>query len=232
MLCPVVAVVVAVFPGSSSRRIAVAGNKKGEAFPSRRSIRLPRCDYRSAGGYFITICTHRKQPLFGRVHNRQMHRNAYGQIAHEFWEAIPEHSAHAELDVFMVMPNHVHGIVILHGGDSGTACCAPTAGAPLRQFQEVLAGSASTIVRSYKSAVTREIRRQRGDPRWTVWHGNYFERVICNDRELEAIRQYIVENPIRWSIDRENPEAVEVEDVLPWETGRAFDHEANRKSAF
>lgn len=85
----------------------------------RRSIRLPGYDYTSAGAYFITICTQNRQCLFGAIDNGQMRMNEAGRIAEQCWREIPAHFPHTELDELVVMPNHVHGIVWIHGGDVG-----------------------------------------------------------------------------------------------------------------
>jgi putative transposase len=79
----------------------------------RRSIRLPRYDYAQSGGYFITICTHERRHLFGKISNKEMIVNDYGQIVNQCWLEIPQHFPHASLDAFVIMPNHLHGIVVL-----------------------------------------------------------------------------------------------------------------------
>jgi REP element-mobilizing transposase RayT len=165
-------------------------------------------------------------------------------MAHDCFLAIPEHYGQVELDYFVVMPNHVHGILVLfetpvgngagtmyraptndndndndNGNGAGMMYHAPTVGdGPLRAFAAPVAGSLGSVVGKYKAAVTRQARRLRRDPRLAVWQPNYWEHIIRNDRELDEVRRYIDENPIRWSLDRENPEAVEPEDDLPWDS--------------
>ena len=168
--------------------------------------------------------------FFGSVRDGRMKRNSWGEIAHDFLRGIAEHFHHVVLDDFVIMPNHIHGILFLRAGNAGTACCAPTEGqragtaccaptdrAPPRRFRQLDAGSLSVIVRSYKSAVTREIRRLRGTPSFAIWQGNFYEHIIRSERELADLRRYIGENPLKWSLDRENPTVKESDDYLPWE---------------
>jgi len=111
------------------------------------------------------------------------------------------------------MPNHVHGIPPLSREDAGTADRAPTVP---RRFGPLTPSSLATTIGAYKSGVTRRVHVLRGTPGKPVWQENYYERIIRDQRELEAIRRYIDENPLKWSIDRENPAASEPECAVPW----------------
>lgn len=169
-------------------------------WPPRRSIRLKGYDYTRPGAYFVTISTHQGKPLFGDVADGVMMLNEYGGIVRACWEAIPEHFPDVETDAFVVMPNHVHGVIVIHEHSvrarharTGAACC------PRTERPGVAAGSLGAIVRSFKSACTKHINAMRGTPGAPVWHRNYYERVIRNERELNAIRQYILDNPARWA---------------------------------
>lgn len=154
--------------------------------PQRRSLRMSNYDYRTPGAYFVTICTHDRRPLFADMDAKR--------IAHDRWNEIPAHFPRCELDEFVVMPNHVHGIVWITPDASGEiAAAAGTA-----------AGSLSAVLRSYKAAVTREVRALGSDS-IIVWQRNYFEHVIRTEASLDRIRQYIVDNPGRWAFDRDNP---------------------------
>lgn len=172
----------------------------------RRSVRLPEYDYAGPGAYFVTICTHERRVLFGAMVDREMRLSPPGEIVLDCWNAIPDHFAHVALDAFVVMPNHVHGILIFGDRDirRGMACHAPTAS--VRQFSQPSAGALSTVVGSFKSASAREINRLRNTPGAAVWQRNYYEHVIRNEPDLDAIRQYIEHNPLRWHLDEENPE--------------------------
>ena len=180
----------------------------------RRSIRLRGHDYSSPGAYFITICTHDRLPLFGQVNDGKMVVNEYGEIARECWNAIPEHFPHVELDVFIIMPNHIHGIIWIvdinnnAGNNVGAQqCCAPTYRGVTPH--NVRPGSLGAIIRSFKSAVTRRINALRDHPGMPVWQRNYFDHIIRTPQTLDAIRQYIIENPIRWDADPYHPDATD-----------------------
>jgi REP-associated tyrosine transposase len=209
----------------------VADNN-ADNLPQRRSIRLTNYNYTQAGAYYITICTEKRNPLFGHIRNGVMHHNACGRIVHDCWQAIPKHCPNVALDYFVVMPNHVHGILLLENS-AGTMYRAPTAAAngdrqattphapaAPRRFGNALAGSLAAMVGMYKAAVTRQINQSCRSPGGHLWQRNYWEHIIRDERELAEVRRYIAENPLRWSFDRENPEAAEPDDNLPWEPER------------
>jgi putative transposase len=159
----------------------------------RRSVRLRGWNYASAGLYSVTICVHAKECVFGEVERGEVRLSEVGRIAEVCLLAIPEHHARAVLDAYVVMPNHIHAIIGLCGE-------APERSDPFRP------GSASlpVVVGSFKAAATRLVRRQ-GYPEFR-WQRGYHEHVIRSERALRAIRQYIEENPLRWTLDRENPD--------------------------
>lgn len=177
----------------------------------RRSIRLRAWDYAANGAYFVTVVTRDRAALFGEIVDGEMQLNTCGEIARTCWEEIPSHFGHVESDAFIIMPNHVHGIVMIvldkAAGDGAVGaqhCCAPTSNTPQPRAINVHSGSLSVIIRSYKSAVTKQINQQRATPAAPVWQRNYYERIIRNERELNAIREYIINNPARWAEDHEN----------------------------
>jgi hypothetical protein len=133
----------------------------------RKSMRLKHYDYAEMGAYFVTICTHDRRCLFGEVVDKQMILNEAGQIVEECWHGIPCHFLHAALYEFIVMPNHIHGIVAIANG-RGTACRAPT----VEQFGRPVSGSIPTVLRSFKSAVTKRINALRGSHGMPVWQRN------------------------------------------------------------
>ena len=167
----------------------------------RRSIRLQGYDYSQAGAYFVTICTQNRQCLFGNIVDGEMVLNEYGSVIRTCWVEIPVHFSETKLDLFVVMPNHVHGIVWLNG--RGTACRAPTTG---EQFGKPVSGSLPAMIRSFKSAVTKQINEMCNTPGAKLWQRNYYEHIIRNNNELNRIREYITHNPARWDMDRENPD--------------------------
>ena len=176
----------------------------------RRSIRLRGYDYTWPGAYFLTICTHNRVPLFGRVVDGEMVLNVFGEIVREEWFRSTEIRTEIELfpDEFVVMPNHIHGIVWIVGDTVGAQRrCAPTATIRGVTPNNVSPGSLGAIVRGFKSAVTKRINAHRGTPGARVWQRNYYERIIRDQRALNAIRRYILNNPWRWHLDRYNPDA-------------------------
>ena len=168
-----------------------------ELFGPRRFIRLPAFRYGQPGSYFLTICAYEKNCIFGRVSDSTVELTALGQIVSECWIAIPQHFPHAETTAHVVMPNHLHGIVIFRTTGHEDADRSEA-------FQKPVAGSLPTVVRSYKAAVRLEAKRA-GVAIQRVWQRGYFERVIRNEKEFWAAVQYITENPARWELDRENP---------------------------
>jgi putative transposase len=169
----------------------------------RRSIRLPGCDYTQPGAYFISICTYRQDFLFGEVVEGKMVLNEYGQAVEEERYATAQLRPYVELDAHVIMPNHFHGILWTVDEGRGTVHCAPT----WERFGKPVSGSLPTIVRAFKSAVTRRINQIRGTPGAPIWQRNYFGHIVRNERALDAIRRYIQNNPARWGLDRYNPDA-------------------------
>ncbi len=180
----------------------------------RRSIRLASWDYTRPAVYFVTICTYQRQYLL---------TPSFTEIVTRVWQAIPHHPAarHVVLDEWVIMPNHLHGLIIL------TDSARPEPGAPMdvadmpfplatRYAEEgpplrearLVSGSLGAVVNNFKATATRQInnvRRARGCP---VWQRGYYERIVRNPRELEATRRYIRENPRRWAEDRDNLDAL------------------------
>ncbi len=170
----------------------------------RRSIRLRGYDYTQPGAYFITIVTHERACLFGNVVNGAMQLNPLGEIVRAEWFKTAELRPSVQLDAdeFVVMPNHIHGIIWIVDDVGARRRRAPTG----EQFGKPVPGSIPTIVRAFKSAATKRINALRGTPGAPVWQRNYYEHVIRNDADLRHIRDYIQTNPARWALDSENPD--------------------------
>jgi REP element-mobilizing transposase RayT len=155
--------------------------------------------------------------LFGEIVDGKMALNEFGDIANECWRELPEHFGHIELDDYIIMPNHIHGIILITDDDNdrGTARRVPTGRAPTydgkipRRFGKPISGSLPIIIGSFKSAVTKHINELRNSPGAKLWQRNYWEHIIRNERDLNRIRKYIRNNPRKWSIDNENPDNVE-----------------------
>jgi putative transposase len=165
-------------PPTDLQGAAVAG------YPNRRSLRLGDYDYSTSGAYFITACTHKRACIFGEVHGPHVVPSAAGQIVENTWHGLTAHYRGLGLDDFVVMPNHVHGIVFLDNG-------APTL---------------SEIMRGFKTFAARHINAVRSTPGQPVWQRGFHEHVVRSERTLEKIRAYVRNNPAKWHLDRENPD--------------------------
>lgn len=167
--------------------------------PLRRSIRLQGYDYSQAGAYFVTICTHNRECLFGDIVHGEMRLNDAGRVVADEWLKTAEIRTEIELDAWVVMPNHFHGILVIADcrGDRRVARTirpvAPTGPQP-RSVGAVMAG--------FKSAVTKRINQLRQSPGAKLWQRNYWEHIVRNEPELNRIREYIRNNPARWELDK------------------------------
>jgi putative transposase len=166
----------------------------------RKSLRLKGYNYKQAGAYFVSICTLNRACLFGNIISEEMVLNDAGRIVADEWIKTVEIRNNIELDEWVVMPNHFHGILVINEC-RGTARRAPT----VEEFGKPVPGSIPTIIRSFKSAVTKRINELRNSPGEKVWQRNYYEHIIRNENELKQIREYITNNPLKWDLDRENP---------------------------
>jgi putative transposase len=167
----------------------------------RRSIRLDGYDYAGPGAYFVTACAYRRAALFGAVRGGATAPNRFGRVAEEEWARSAAIRPGIILDAFVVMPNHIHGIVILteesQAGveppeDVGAHSCAPL---------QRRCRSLSSFMAAYKAAVTKRINALRGTAGAPAWQRNYYERVLRDERELGLARQYVADNPTHWEKD-------------------------------
>ena len=169
----------------------------------RRSIRLKGYDYTQVGAYFITVCSYGRLNLFGQASSEGVHLNEFGSLVEAEWLKTGAVRSNVDLDEYVIMPNHFHGILIISGTvGEGTARHAPTA----PRFGESIPSSLGAIIGSFKSAATRAINRVRRTPGQPIWQRNYYEHIIRDDTSLNRIREYILTNPTRWGLDRENPD--------------------------
>ena len=170
----------------------------------RRSIRLKGYDYTNPGAYYITMCAYDKEHLFGQIINGKMRLNLYGQIVEHKWKNIEKHFKNAQLDVFQIMPNHLHGIIMLHDvGAKHSDGISNVKSKSLHKNASPLHGtkskSLSAIIQNFSSISTRKINQIRKKPGNKLWQRNYYERIIRNHDELNAIRRYIINNPSNWN---------------------------------
>jgi putative transposase len=146
--------------------------------PERKSPRIREFDYATAGVYFVTACVRSRACILGTVVDDEMRLSRVGEIVARSWRAIPAHFVSAALDAFVVMPNHVHGIIWL--SRAGHAPPLPA------------------VIGSFKGAASRAAGRP-------LWQRSFHDRVIRNESELQELRQYVLDNPLKWALDRENP---------------------------
>jgi putative transposase len=172
----------------------------------RKILRLKGYDYAQPGAYFVTVCTQHRDCLFGEVAGGEMRLNLHGQTVAECWKAIPEHFGHVQTDEFVVMPNHVHGILVIT--PVGATHASPLRGANWTGARSgPRPGSLSAIAGSFKTAASKQINRMLGNAGESVWQRNYYEHVIRDEAELNRVREYIASNPANWNLDVDNPQA-------------------------
>jgi len=190
------------------------------------SARLQSWDYRWNAAYFITICTHNREHYFGKINNVKMELSPIGILADVFWHEIKNHAKNIELGKFVVMPNHVHGVLILNNDDNRNdigndndngnvetrhALSLPSPPSqpsqpPQQQktigqkrFQNQGKNTVSSIIGSYKSAVTKHAHRLNHEFKW---QSRFYDHIIRNDKLFIKISEYILNNPINWFEDK------------------------------
>ena len=190
----------------------------------RRSIRLKGYDYSQAGLYFITICLQDRKCLFGEIENGEMILNEFGMMAYQQWEKLPERFTNMVLDVFQIMPNHMHGIIMLTDTVGATLAVAPddntnTENDAVAHDDSIVAIGAGAspaptntktvgdIVGAYKSLVANnclEIFKQKypGEIMGKLWQRNYYEHIIRDEQSYQRISDYIINNPKNWKDDK------------------------------
>jgi len=201
--------------------------------PNRTSPRHSDFDYRTHAAYFVTVCAHDRRCLFGTVQQGRTRLNEIGRIVAEEWQRSEDMRDEVILDAFVVMPNHLHGIVCLVppevddvsprgydltvGPNPKTVEKPPnddvgtTGGSSLLRSREAErpkgppAQSLSAILAGFKSAATKRINQHRGTPGAPVWQSRYHDRILRNEREWKACRRYVEHNPARWYRDRHHP---------------------------
>jgi putative transposase len=169
--------------------------------PHRQGLRLKGYDYSQAGAYFVTICAHGKACLFGDVIGSEVKVNELGRKVQAVWDDLPVHYPHVATDAFVVMPNHVHGVVVLRDVGAGfkPARTAEPARTALRRH------GLSEIVRAFKTFSARRINEFRETSGAPVWQRNYYEHIIRDDADYNRIAEYVANNPQRWAEDSLHP---------------------------
>lgn len=187
-----------------------------------RSLRLKEFDYSSEGAYFVTLCVQGGQYLFGDVADDEMKLSDAGRMVLSVWSELPRYGSSIAVDEFIMMPNHVHGIIFLNNVGAGPRAC-PDNGTPtptrrtnrLHKSGRPQGGapymiSLPDLVHRFKSLTTSRYRSGVIQSYWPpfvgkLWQRNYYEHIIRNESELTRIRAYIRDNPLNWETDEENP---------------------------
>ena len=182
------------------------------------STRLKGWDYSSAGMYFVTICTRNRECLFGDVVNGEMHLSRIGEIVAEEWQNTPQVRPYVELDEWIVMPNHIHGIIVItdavetfRRNVSITQTFRRNVSITQTFHRNVSTTNPSrlkprsigSIIGQIKSICTKRISGE--DFKGFNWQERFWDEIIWNERTLNAIRTYIINNPANWDKDKDNP---------------------------
>jgi len=164
--------------------------------PARRLTRLPSYDYTQEGAYFITVCTFDRMCLFGEVVDDIVHPNQFGQAVLDTWSQLPNHYVHVQTCAFVLMPNHVHGVLVIQ----------PTEGqSPDQNLRHNCRHGLLEVVRAFKTFSARGINGVRGTRGQPVWQRGYYEHVVRSEKSLERVCEYVANNPLQWTLDRDNP---------------------------
>ncbi|MFH1837941.1 MAG: transposase [Candidatus Kuenenbacteria bacterium] len=166
----------------------------------RQSIRLKGYDYSQNGAYFITVCVQNKECIFGKIENEKIILNQYGEIAKKYWLEISNHFPNVILDEFVIMPNHIHGIIII---DASVGVIHEL---PLQKMQIIRRKMLlPKIIGFFKMNVAKLINIKLNRQGQSIWQRNYYDHIIRDEKSLNEIREYIVNNFLKWELDRNNP---------------------------
>jgi len=159
----------------------------------RKLNRLKDYDYSKSGYYFVTICTKNREEWFGKIENGQMLLSRCGEIVRICWDELVQHYMNCSLDSFVIMPNHVHGIIVIDNEKivGNGLKPFPTCGLP-------------EIVRGFKTFSSRRINEMIKEGNHFQWQKSFYDHVIRNEKSLENLRQYIIYNSLKWELDIEN----------------------------
>jgi putative transposase len=175
----------------------------------RRSIRLKHYDYSQPGYYFLTMCTNKGECIFGEITSNGMRLNEFGKIVRSYWHKLPERYPGTESVAFVVMPNHVHGIIRI----AGAIHESPLRTRPTQHRRNMLIPK---MVGWFKMNTAKQINQIRHIQGFSIWQRNYWEHVIRNEKSMSRIFEYINSNPFRWHLDRNNPNREGEDDFDKW----------------
>jgi len=166
-------------------------------YRQRKANRLKNYDYSSSGVYFVTICSKNRIEYFGTIVNKKMILNKIGGIVKECWEGIPKHFKDIILDKFVIMPNHVHGILIINNVENRHACSLQHV-CSLRRQNQLL----PNVINSFKSASSKLIHQLQLNS--FQWQKSFYDHIMRNEKSLNKIKEYVGNNPLNWDNDKEN----------------------------
>lgn len=167
-------------------------------YKDKKQYRCKGYDYSQEGFYFVTICAKNREIFFGEIINGEIKFSEIGLAADKFWREILNHFSFVGLDKFVVMPNHVHGIIQINNNRRNAPRRVPTG------IQPLVKNSLSSIVNHFKGNVKRFCNKNNLE--YFAWQSRFHDRIIRNENELNRIRQYIIDNPLKWELDRNNLE--------------------------
>jgi len=173
----------------------------------KNSIRLKGYDYSQPGAYFVTIVVKGRQCVLGEVVDGRILLSPLGRIVEIVWQDLPNHYPHVKLDAFCVMPNHVHGIIVINDLDNSIGAGSDHVGAGLRsplwgKPAPTMDHGLPEIIRGFKTFSARRINEYRNTPGQAFWQRNYYDHIIRDDEEWQRLMDYLLANPSCWNTDR------------------------------
>ncbi|MFH2138527.1 MAG: transposase [Candidatus Omnitrophota bacterium] len=172
-------------------------------FYTRKNNRLKHCDYTLNGYYYVTICTDGRKEWLGNVINDQIQINLYGRICQQTWLDLPTHYNNLSIDTFILMPNHIHGILIIDNFNKRVNPRGRVTNPPL-QVNNNKSYSLSEIIRGFKTFSSKQINITIKTGNKFKWQRSFHDHIIRNDKSLNNIREYIINNPAAWAEDENN----------------------------
>ena len=169
------------------------------SFPNRKHTRLQEYDYSNSAYYYVTICTQGKRKTFGNIIDFSMKLNQFGKIVKQCWCDLPKHYSNCEIDYYVIMPDHFHGILIIDNSREGSMTLPGTKRHGL-----------SEIIRAFKSFSAKKINESLNKEKVFHWQKSFYDRIIRNEKELFQIRRYIEQNPLKWEIENESHDNLEI----------------------
>jgi len=168
-----------------------------------KTARLQNYDYSSNGAYFVTICTKNREYSFGEIKNGKLQESITSKICMECWLDLPNHYPNCILDAFVIMPNHIHGVIIIANVETGFK---PVSTKPVSTNANTKQHSLSEIIRGFKTFTARKINEHQDTQGQPFWQSRFYDRIIRDEDELNHVREYIQNNPLKWEEDKNNPE--------------------------